>query len=134
MRYIPLLVIPFVLYNVFAFLIFENFDADFREATMFTVTLVSGAPFSLTVSGAILLLAVLLLAVEVVKATRIGSSTIADQVLATALFVITLLEFLLVPQAATSTFFLLLVIAVVDLICGFAISLKSATRDINLNG
>ena len=132
MRYVPLLVIPFLLYNAFAFLIFENPDADFRNAAMFSVGLVSGATFTLTVSAVLILMALLLLGVEVVKATRIGSASIVDHVLATVLFVVFLIEFLLVPEAATSTFLILMAIALVDLICGFAVSLKSATRDVSI--
>lgn len=130
MRHLPLLVVPFLLYNVFAFLIFEDFEGEFREATLFTLPLVSGAAFALTVSAAIILLALLLLGLEVVKATRVGSASIADHVMATVLFVLFLVEFLLVPQAATSTFFVLMAIALVDLVCGFAVSLRAATRDI----
>ena len=133
MRYVPLLLIPFLLYNAFAFLVFENVEVDFREAIMFSAPIVSGATFSLTVSATIILMAVLLLGFEVVKAARIGSGSIADHVLATALFVVFLLEFLLVPEAATSTFLVLMAIALVDLVCGFAVSLKSASRDVNLD-
>lgn len=131
MRYIPLLVVPFLLYNAFAFLIFENAVGDFDEALMFSMPVVSGATFSLTVSATIVILAVLLLGIEVVKATRIGSSSIVDHVLATVLFIAVLLEFLLVPEAATSTFAILMAIALIDLVCGFSVSLKSAARDVN---
>ena len=134
MRYIPLLVVPILLYNAFAFLIFESTDSDFREAIMFSMPLVSGATFSLTVSATIIILAVLLLGIEVVKATRIGSASIVDHVLATVLFIAVLLEFLLVPEAATSTFVVLMAIALVDLVCGFAVSLKSASRDVTFDG
>jgi hypothetical protein len=132
MRHFPLLLIPFLLYNAFAFLIFADPEADFRAAAMFSVAMVSGATFTLTVSATIILLALLLLGVEVVKATRIGSGSVADHVLATALFIVFLLEFLLVEQAATSTFLVLMAISLVDLVCGFAVSIRSATRDVTL--
>jgi hypothetical protein len=131
MRYVPLLVIPFLLYNAFAFLIFQSPDVDFRDAMMFSVTMPSGALFTLTVSATIILMALLLLGVEVVKATRIGSGSVVDHVLATVLFIVFVVEFLLVAEAATSTFAVLMGIALVDLLCGFAVSLKSATRDVS---
>jgi hypothetical protein len=135
MRYIPLLAIPFLLYNAFAFLIFAGNAGEFAAATMFrNVPMVSGATFSLSVGATIVLMALLLLAVEVVKATRIGASSVVDHVLATVLFVIFLLEFLLVPQAATDTFLVLMAIALVDLVCGFAVSLRSAARDVTFTG
>jgi hypothetical protein len=133
MRYLPLLLVPFLLYNAFAFLIFEDYAAGFAGATVFTAPMVSGAEFALTVSAAIILMALVLLGVEVVKATRIGSNNVVDQVFATALFVAFLLEFLLVRQAATNTFLILMAIALVDLVCGFAVSLKAAHRDVTVS-
>ena len=130
MRYIPLLLVPFLLYNVFAFLLFEDAEAGFRDAAMFSAPLVSGTTFSLTVGATLIILALFLLGIEVIKATRIGSGSIVDHVFAVVLFVAALLEFLLVPEAATSTFVVLMAVALVDLVCGFAVSLKSATRDV----
>jgi hypothetical protein len=49
------------------------------------------------------------------------------------LFVAFLVEFLLVPQAATGTFVILTAIALVDLVCGFAVSIRTATRDISFD-
>ena len=132
MRYVPLLVVPFLLYNAFAFLIFENYAVDFREASMWSVTMPSGGTFTLTVAATIVLLAVLLLGIEVVKAARIGRGSIVDHVFATVLLLAFVVEFLLVPQAATDTFVILGVIALIDLLCGFAVSLRTATRDITL--
>ncbi len=132
MRYVPLLLIPFLLYNAFAFLIFGDYDADFREAYLLSVTMPSGATFTLSVATSIVLLALVLLGVEVVKAARVGSGSIVDHVLATALFVAFLVEFLLIRQAATGTFVVLTTIALVDLVCGFAVSIRTATRDISL--
>lgn len=135
MRYIPLLLVPFLLYNAFAFLIFgADYAREFAEATMFSVTMVSGVTFSLTVSAAIILLALFILAIEVIKAARIGAGSIADHIFATLLFVAFVVEFLLVPQAATSTFVVLMAIALIDLICGFAVSIRTASRDISVSG
>jgi hypothetical protein len=133
MRHIPLLVVPFLLYNAFAFLVFADAAVDFREAQMGSVRMASGATFTLSVSASIILLALLLLAIEVVKAARIGRGAITDHVLATLLFVAFLVEFLLVAQAATGTFVILMAIALVDLVCGFAVSIRTATRDISFD-
>ena len=97
---------------------------------MFSFALPSGANFTLTVSATVVLLALVLLAFEIIKAARVGATSIVDHLLATVLFIIYLLEFLLVPEAATSTFVVLMAIALIDLACGFAVSLKSATRDV----
>ena len=132
MRYLPLLVVPFLLYNAFAFLIFTDYERDFRDAFLWSMALPSGATFTLTVSTTIVMLAVFLLGIEVVKAARIGAGSIVDHVFATVLLIAFVVEFLLVRQAATGTFLMLTAIALIDLICGFAVSIRSASRDITL--
>ena len=51
---------------------------------------------------------------EVMKVARIGTRTVVDHALSLLLFLGMLVEFLLVKQAATATFFLLLVISFID--------------------
>ena len=133
MRYVPLLVVPLLLYNAFAFFIFADYETDFRDAYLLRVTMPSGEVFVLTVSATIIIMALVLLVMEVVKAARIGAGSIVDHVLATILLVVFVVEFLLVPQAATGTFLVLGVISLVDLICGFAVSIRTASRDITLD-
>jgi hypothetical protein len=134
MRYVPLLLVPFLLYNAFAFLIFGDYDADFREAHLLSVTIPSGATFTLSVATTIVLLALVLLGVELVKAARAHTTSLIEHALAAALFVVFLGEFLIVRQAATGTFLMLTVIALVDLVCGFALTLRAAARDIPPEG
>jgi hypothetical protein len=43
-----------------------------------------------------------------------------------------LVEFLLVRQAGTSTFFLLMIIALVDVLAGFIVSIRSAQRRLEI--
>jgi hypothetical protein len=91
----------------------------------------SGATYILTVGDSLIVLALLFLSVEVVKAARIGRGSITDHVFATMLFIAYLVEFLLLPQAATGIFVILMVIALADLVCGFAVSIRTATRDVS---
>jgi hypothetical protein len=44
-----------------------------------------------------------------------------------------LVEFLLVQRAATSTFFLLMTIALVDVLAGFIVGMRSGTRQIEVD-
>jgi hypothetical protein len=71
--------------------------------------------------------------VEIMKATRMGMRTIVDHVLAMALFIVMLIEFLLVRQAGTSTFFLLTMIALVDVLAGFIVSIRSSQRQVQID-
>ena len=125
----PLLLIPFAIYGIFALL----FDLGFGD-TAFSVPMMSGATLGVTTGDLIIILAILLLFVEILKATRFGVKSIVDHMLSFVVFVGALIAFLMWPKAATSTFLLLLVICAVDVIGGFSISIRAATRDYNVEG
>lgn len=124
----PLLVIPFAIYNMIAFLMpgmgWTDHVATFR--------LVSGQDWTLTPEDLLLALAILLLPIEILKATRIGVRSIVDHILSMVLFIAMLVEFLLVKQVGTSTFFILMMISMVDVIGGFTVTLRTAQRDMTI--
>ena len=128
----PLLLIPFVIYNIVAFL-FGMAD-DFWTQHAATIHMMSGQEWVLNWEDLLLAFSILLLLVEVIKATRAGMRGIMDHVLAMVLFVVMLVEFLLVPKAGTSTFFLLMVITLVDVLAGFIIGMRSSQRQIEIQG
>ncbi len=122
----PLLLIPFVIYNIVAF-IFRLPD-DIWTTQAATVHMMSGQDWVLTWEDLLLAFSIFLLWIEIIKSTRMGMRSIMDHILAMALFVAMLVEFLLVRQAGTSTFFLLMVIALVDVLAGFIVSIRSSHR------
>ena len=121
----PLLVIPFAIYNMIAFL---TPGVNWTDAVT-TVNLTSGAIWSVTAEDMLVGLAIMLLPLEILKATKIGVRSIVDHVLSMAVFILMLIEFLLVRQAGTSTFFLLMMISIVDVLAGFIVTLRTAQRD-----
>lgn len=126
----PLLLVPFAIYNMIAFLM----PGVSWSSTLTTVHLASGADWTMSAGDMLITLAVLLLFGEVMKSTRIGMRTVVDHGLSLILFLGMLVEFLLVKQAASATFFLLLVISFIDVIGGFAVTLRSAQRDLTVEG
>jgi hypothetical protein len=82
----------------------------------------------------LLAMAIVLLCGEVIKSTRIGLRTVVAHALSLILFLAMLIEFILVKQAATATFFLLLVVSFFDVLGGFAVTLRSAQRDLTVEG
>ena len=120
----PLLLIPFAIYNMMAFLT----PGVAWTAPVATVHMMSGEDWVLTWEDLLVAFAIFLLWIEIIKSTRIGMRSIMDHVLAMALFVAMLVEFLLVRQAGTSTFFLLMIIALVDVLAGFIVSIRSSQR------
>jgi hypothetical protein len=123
----PLLVVPFALYNIVAFLLRGFVWTD----PMMQVTLISQAPFVLSWGDGLIVVALFFLYLEIAKATRMSRRSIVDHVLSLLLFIAMLVEFLMVKETATATFFLLLAIAFVDVIAGFTVSLRTAQRDVS---
>jgi hypothetical protein len=124
----PLLLVPFVLYNLFAFL----FGVTDWNAPIFSVQLISGGEWKIGWGDLLVALAILLLFVEIVKSARIGSSGIIEHMLSMLLFIGMIVEFLMVERAASSTFFLLMVAEFVDVVGGFTVSVRTAQRDIGI--
>ena len=124
----PLLVLPFTIYNMIVFLTpgvnWTDKVASFR--------MMSGQEWTLTAGEILVAFAILLLTIEILKATRLGFRTIVDHILSIILFIAMLIEFLMVKQAATSTFFLLLIVSLVDVMGGFIVTIRTAQRDLTI--
>ena len=126
----PLLIIPFAIYNIVAFIMSAPDTIWTTDA--YSVTMTSGQIWKLTWEDIIVAGSIFLLWIEVIKSTQIGIRAIVDHVLSMLLFVAMLVEFLLVKAAGTSTFFLLMVIAIVDVLAGFIISIRSSQRQVQV--
>ena len=127
----PLLVIPFVLYNAVA--LFTGMTPDVWSNRLFTVPMVSGQPWSLTSGDLMLVLGLACLFFEVLKSTNTGRASVVEHMLSTLVFVVFLVEFLLVGYCASSVFFLLMMMAIFDVVAGFTVSITSAGRDVTMN-
>jgi hypothetical protein len=126
----PLLIVPFAIYNMIAFLL----PGIHWTQDMATVHMISGADWAFTPGEFLIGASIIVLFFEMLKATRLSTRTIIDHGLSTVVFIAMIVEFLLVKQAATGTFFLLLVISFVDVVGGFTITIRTAQRDISIEG
>ena len=124
----PLMLVPFAVYNFFII----GGDVNPWENLVLRVDMMSGATFTLTMGEGLIILSLLLLFIEILKATRVGSWTILDHILSTVVLVAYLVEFLMVGQAATSTFFILMAVTLVDVIAGYSVSIRNASRDLTI--
>ena len=124
----PLLVIPFAIYNIVAFL----FPSVGWTNDIVRIHMMSGADWTFTPGDLLTAIGILILFVEMLKATRLSSRTMMDHILSMILFIVMLIEFLMVKQAATGTFFLLLILSFVDVVGGFSITVSAARRNIQL--
>jgi hypothetical protein len=125
---VPTLLIPWIVYNAVAATGVE------LNHELFAITLPSGVPWAFTVSDAVLLLSLMLLFFEILKSTRTGGNSVADHALSMIVFVLYLIWFLVVPTAATSLFFLITIISLIDVVAGFSVTIRAARRDYSVGG
>ena len=130
---IPLLIIPFILYNVGLTGMVGEAGGDPWKTEISSLAMMSGGVFTMTLGDVLIVIALILLFVEVVKSTRTSNWSVIDHLLSTFVFVAFVVEFLLVKGAAHSVFFTLMVISLVDLLSGFTVSIRAAGRDVNVN-
>ena len=132
----PLLIIPFAIYNMIAFL--TPFDWN---AKLYSFRLPSGLVFEPTASDAFILFSLLMLMFEVIKSTKHGRSLV-EHFLLLLLLCGAAVEFAMVnpaqlmsqqnvpQQMGNSTFALFVAICAVDLFAGFAAALRRARRQV----
>jgi hypothetical protein len=131
---IPLTILPLIAFNLIAFNVFGSAGADPWSAEVFNLTLISGARWSVPFGDLLIVFAIAMLFVEVLKSARASSRTIINHMISTLVLIAYVVEFIVVRSAAHSVFFILLVIALFDVLAGFSITIKTATRDVNFGG
>ena len=132
LRVIPLLVLSFIAYNLVV-LTGGNLPADeILRTPIFSIPMLRGARWVFSKGDLIILFTMIMLFFELIKATYSGSSSLLDHGLSMVVFIACLVEFLLVPQAATSVFFFIMIAALIDVVAGFSIGIRTARRDFNI--
>ena len=129
----PLLLLAVIFYNLLAF---GGGLAGQQAAVLLgqplPIKLPSGDVWNLTGSDLFVTVALCVLFVEMVKATRTGRGEILNHAFSTLTFVAALVEFLLLKGFATSAFFLLTAMCLFDVVAGYTISIVSARRDLTI--
>ena len=113
----PLLLIPLAIYNILVLLMPGVSLAD----PLFKLTLMSGSDWPVTMSDILLALGILMLLLEVIKGARPGAKYLTDHLLSLIVFGGAAAEFLLWPKFASSTYFLLTLLALADFASGIAL-------------
>ena len=123
----PLMLLPLAAYAAVALgpSGVSGFDAVWLSQPM-----ISGGVVTLTQGDAILAFTLVVLFLEVVKATRIGFAPIADHVLSVLTVIVFVVAFIVWQPAATGLFALMTLAALIDVLAGLWISLNVARRDV----
>lgn len=112
----PLLLIPLAVYNIIAFLMPSVSFTD----VLFKVPMITGETWPVTLADVMLALGIVLLLLEVVKGARPGSKFLMDHLLSLIVFGAAAAEFVMWPKFGNSTYFLLVLLAMVDFLGGIA--------------
>ncbi|OJF96103.1 hypothetical protein [Pararhizobium antarcticum] len=129
---IPLLILPFALYNLAMTGVLGAGGIAVLDNQIMSLSMLSGATWTMSFGDLLIVIALALLFVEILKATRTSSKTLLDHLLSMVLFIVFLVEFLLVGNAATQIFFILMMISFIDVIAGFSVSMRAAGRDVSI--
>jgi hypothetical protein len=144
----PLILVPMLIYNLMAFGsgIGDNSAAQFRtelESVWFSIPMASRedvngvmevVQWNITTGDFLVFLAMVLLFVELIKSTSTGTSAIFNHALSMVVFIVCLVELLLHPAFATTTFFLIMLTALLDVLAGVVVTIISARRDVDFGG
>lgn len=134
----PLLLIVVIVYNVAAWggtLIPGISSVQEGLEAAFTIPMPgTGAQWIVSVGDIITWIALILLFIEIVRSTGIGRGSIVNHALSIIVFVICMVEFLLFAPFATSVFFSITLMTLLDVIAGFVISIMTARRDFAVGG
>lgn len=135
LKLIPLMLLMLIAYNLVVMFAGEGTNPyEIFGAELFRLPMISGGKWAFTLEHLFLAFSLLFLFFELIKATSIGGAAIAEMAISTVVFIVFLVEFLLVKNAASSLFFLMMVIALIDVIAGYIIGIKVARRDLAIGG
>jgi hypothetical protein len=132
----PLLVIPITLYALFAFFqILGDNPAGAHQALvneLLSIPLPSGQHWSVGLGDLYTLLGLFMLFFELVRSTTSNRVAIINHSLSMIVFVVALVLFLLMPGFSTSTFFLLVIMTLLDVLAGFIVTIVASRRELDI--
>jgi len=136
----PMLIVPVGLYNVLAAFtglapgIFGSAHDATTRALLIIPMPAPGTQLMLSLGDLLLLVGFAALFIELISSTSSSNQALVGDALTLGLFAVCLVEFLLLPPFATGTFFLLVMLVMMDAITGFIVSTVSARVDIEAGG
>lgn len=143
-RSLPLIVFAFIFYNVVVLLgssDIGNAEGILRSVFFSLPSFRSGGTegaeavrWTFTWGDLIIVVTMLLLFVEILKATYTSTASLLDHGLSMLVFIACLVEFLLVDAAYTSVFFMIMLATLIDVVAGYTIGIRVARRDIGFGG
>lgn len=125
----PLLLIPIILYILISMSAGEAGTAARLDTNIFSMPMISGGRWAFSLGDLVLLIGLIFLFIEILKAARTKSDAIVNHSLSMVLLLFCVIGFLALPGFGTSVFFLLMVMTLLDVVAGPIVSIVAARRD-----
>lgn len=129
---VPLLLISVIVYNVAAWggaLMTDGTPVQWTSP-LFTMPMPANeAAWAVSVGDIMVWISLILLFIEILRSTSTGKASIVNHAFSIIVFIICMVEFLLFAPFATSVFFTITIMTLLDVIAGFVISVMTARRD-----
>lgn len=130
LRVVPLMAFPLFLFVLCASALGEGWT----DGVAVSLNMVSGALWQLTYGDMFVIGSLLVLFVEIVKSAQTDARSILNHGLSTLMTLLCVVLFVTASSFTNSTFFILIVMMLIDVIAGFVITIVSARRDFGVQG
>jgi len=134
--FFPLFALILIAFNVVVFGgdVFFGAEAgqDVFNSTVASFQLMSSDVWKITLGDTFVIVSLLILFLEIVKATRTNQVAIMNHALSMLVFIVALVEFIVMEGFGNSTFFLIMAMSMLDVIAGFTITISTARRDLGI--
>jgi ABC-type transport system involved in cytochrome c biogenesis permease subunit len=129
----PLMTIAFIVYAALTVLNItgaaNGVTVPWHQAEIVSLPLYSKDEWKVTGGDIFLFASMGLLFVELIRSTKTGQASITNHLLSFMLFILVLLAFILAPKFGNSTFFLFMLMTLLDPMAGFVVTTVTARRD-----
>jgi hypothetical protein len=125
----PLLAVSLVIYAALS-LTLEPGQTPWYDHEAVTISMVSGDTWQIAAGHVFIGFSLVLLFVELLRATRSGGASIMNHALSVLVFIVALLMFITVQGYGNSIFFLYTAMTFTDFMAGFIITTATTRRDI----
>lgn len=134
-RIFPLLIVPIVIYALIAGgngVAGHDVMEHFLARPLVGFQMISKDHWDFSTGDLLILIGLAMLFIEVIKATRTTRRELLNHGLSAVVFVIALILFITTKGFSTSVFFFITVMAAIDVVGGYTISIVAAEHDLGM--
>ena len=134
--FFPLFALVLIAYNAVVFggdmFFATEVGPDVFNSPVASLHMMSTDVWEITLGDAFIIASLLVLFLEIVKATRTNQVAIINHALSMLVFIVALVQFIVMDGFGNSTFFIIMAMSVLDVIAGFTVTISTARRDLGV--